>query len=90
MKNYLLIINVQSLTFIAEYFIKFFSINAFKNDSRNPLSINTFYTMLLDIVENNCSEDVEYPVGVLTTENRDNWAEAYKELKRSMYICLIK
>ncbi|EEB18315.1 carnitine palmitoyltransferase I, putative [Pediculus humanus corporis] len=72
-----------STNILVIYNNQFFSINAFKNDTRNPLSINTFYTMLLDIVENNCSEDVEYPVGVLTTENRDNWAEAYKELKRN-------
>ncbi|KAL0274292.1 UNVERIFIED_CONTAM: hypothetical protein PYX00_006752 [Menopon gallinae] len=58
-----------------------FSVDVFEQGSRKPLSAGHFLAILKDIVEQG-SGDSGPGLGVLTTENRDNWADVYEELKK--------
>lgn len=53
----------------------------FEEGSRKPLSAAQFYGMLRDVVEDG-DKDQAPPVGILTTEHRDNWAKSYADLKK--------
>ncbi|KAI3652212.1 hypothetical protein MP228_003515 [Amoeboaphelidium protococcarum] len=44
------------------------------------LSISALEKLLWDIVSDAQSEQVKYPVGILTADQRDNWAQAHKHL----------
>lgn len=43
-------------------------------------SFNQILSQLMYVTKS--SEDLGLPVGILTSDNRDNWAEAYKLLSR--------
>lgn len=43
-------------------------------------SFNQILSQLMYVTKS--SEDLGLPVGILTSDNRDNWAQAYKLLSR--------
>lgn len=55
---------------------KFFKLNVLTDI---PLSIDDIKFQLKAVVKD-CSEDIPEPVGILTSEHRDTWAKAYKDL----------
>lgn len=64
-----------------EFFFKIYNVPAFEDGTRKPLSAAQFYGMLKDIVEDGDSVSGP-PIGILTTEHRDNWAKSYADLKK--------
>ena len=62
-----------------------FILQIFKLDTRHDdgseLSVDDVYDNLLAIVES--SLEKETPLGILTSENRDTWAECYCILEES-------
>jgi carnitine O-palmitoyltransferase 2 len=59
--------------FTFNYFIK-------NNQSGNLLPPDALYGCVKYILDSNCKES-EYPLGVLTAENRDTWAEVRSKLE---------
>ena len=52
-------------------------------DDGHPLTIEDLYDNLLAIVESSTEKSI--PVGVLTSENRDIWAQSYQILEEGEF-----
>lgn len=74
--------------FIKKKMFQIFSVDVFEEGSRKALSAGHFFAILKDIVEQG-SDDCGDGLGVLTTENRDNWADMYEELKKGRLIFVL-
>lgn len=62
------------------FYTQFFKLTIYYDDG-SILSIEDLYDNLLAVVES--SLEREAPVGILTAENRDTWAECYQILEKS-------
>ncbi len=60
---------------------QFFKLNVYYDD-RNTLTVEDLYDNMLSMVESSLEKEV--PVGLLTADNRDTWAESYQILERGI------
>lgn len=58
----------------------FFAVDVYGKDQR-PLNVDQIYSQLQSVMEQ--SQETGVPVGILTTEHRDTWAQAYSALTKS-------
>lgn len=68
----------QEISAAIYFMFQFFKLST-TDDNEHALSAEDYYDNLLDIVENSLDKDI--PVGILTSENRDVWAESYQLLE---------
>lgn len=72
---------MSSFCIINLYWLQFYKLDIY-NDDKTVLPVEDIYDNLLAIVENSLEKEI--PVGILTSENRDTWAECYQKLEQGM------